>query len=236
MARRRELHPDPDRDSDLVPASGAGGVELLSEVADPAAPSAGASRGQHLAPLVVALIMILGLGLVLLVAGPVLPEPEPEPGGVASLAFRFGDPFALDWVELPQVAGGAVARERPQPMIDRDGHCLGFTRSDWPADERHPSVAHCLDRGQADRFAGADAVGVHRIAAGLETWYFLFFAGPVAELEIAVDPGAGGDAIDGPPPIHQGDTIAAILVPTAATEVTVGWRRADGGRFRAVIS
>ncbi len=179
--------------------------------------------------------MALGLGSILLVSGPVLPEPEPEPGRVASLEFRFGDPFALDWIELPQVAGGA-ARERPQPMIGRDGRCLGFTRSDWPADDRHPSVAHCLDGDEAARFAAADAVGVHRIMAGLETWFFLFFDGPVTELEIAVDLRAGGDAIDGPPPIHQGDRIAAILVPTSATEVTVGWRRADGGRYRTAIS
>lgn len=226
MARRRELHPDSD----------AGGVELLSEVAVPTASSAVVGRGQNRIPLVVALAMALGLGLILLVAGPVLPEPAPEPGRVASLEFRFGDPFALDWIELPQVAGGGVARERPQPMVDRGDRCLGFARFDWPTEDRHPSVAHCLDHGDADRFVGADAVGVHRIVAGLETWYFLFFDGPVTELEIAVDVGAGGAAIEGPPPVHQGDTVAAILVPTSAIEVTVGWRRVDGGRYRTALS
>ncbi len=226
MARRRELHPDP----------GAGGVELLSEIADPATAPVGDDPGQHRLLLTVALAAAVGLGLTLLLAGPVLPEPEPEPGRATTLEFRFGDPFALDWVELPQLTGGA-ASERPQPMVDGDGRCLGFARFDWPADERHPSVAHCLDGDQLERFAGADAVGFHRIAAGLETWFFLFFDGPVAELDIAVDRGVGdgGEGVAGAPPIHQGDSVAAILVPSSAGEVAVGWRGADGGRYRTVI-
>lgn len=233
MARRRGLHADtPDPTTDPGPDVGLEGVELLSDVADPTRPTGFGNRGTGRLSTVLAGALVLVLGVGLLAVGPA--APEPEPGRVAPLQFRFGDPFELDWIDLPLVAGGATSRQRPQPMVDRAGQCLGFARSDWPAGERHPSVAHCLDGAGLERLAEPDAVGVHRIAAGLDTWIFLFFDGPVAELEIAIATGAG--SIEGPAPVHQTDSIAAVLVPTSASEVTIGWRRADGARYRAVLS
>lgn len=184
-------------------------------------------------PTVLAATLALALGVGLLAVGPA--TPGPEPGRAAPLEFRFGDPFELDWIELPKVAGSTASHRRPEPMVGSEGRCLGFARSDWPAGQRHPSVAHCLEGSSLDRFARADVVGVHRIVAGPDTWFFLFFDGPIAELDIAITAGPGGSAFDGPPPVHRTDSIAAVLVPTSAAEVTVGWRRVDGGRYRAAI-
>lgn len=218
MARHRALHADP----------GPNGVELLSELAGEGAGTPPVDRSSSGPQILVPLVAIVGLGLMLLVGGPGLVEPEE--GRAVTLEFRFGDAFAIDWAELPEIATAAPATRGPQPMIGTDGRCLGFGRSDWPAWERHPSVAHCLDPDSIAELDGPDVVGVHRIAAGPDAWYYLFFAGPVTALDIDVEPAADSAASS----LHRADAIAAIRVPTSVTSIEVDWRF-GGDRYRVAI-
>ncbi|MEL6985202.1 MAG: hypothetical protein AAFO29_22410, partial [Actinomycetota bacterium] len=151
---------------------------------------------------------------------------EPEEGQVADLQFRFGDAFAIDWAELPEIATSAPRTKGPQPMIGTEGRCLGFGRSDWPAWERHPSVAHCLDGQSEAELGDPGVVGVHPIAAGTDTWYYLFFADWVSDLDIRVEPAVDSGAAS----LHRREAVAAMRVPTSATAIELAWR-VQGERY-----
>lgn len=217
MARHCALHTDP----------GTSEVELLSQVGGEGDASP-ADRSPIPSSILVPLAAVFGLGLILFLGGPGLVEPSE--GRVAELQFRFGDAFAIDWVELPEVATAAPITQGPQPMVGTDGRCLGFGRSDWPAWERHPSVAHCLDDASVADLDGSDVVGVHRIAAGPNTWYYLFFAGPVTALDVGVEPGSGSTVAS----LHRTDAVAAVRVPAAVTSIQVTWR-VRGDRYQVTI-
>lgn len=151
---------------------------------------------------------------------------ETTPATVHNIGVHFGDPFAIDWVELtsasPQPTGDDT---RPLPMAGVHPPCVGFARPDWPVESRHPTVARCIDGEDLAHLTDDGTVGVWQVVAGAETWHFFYFADAMSDLEATLADGTTVEADR----LYVGGRFAAALLPTDSTGTTMSWRLGFGG-------
>lgn len=133
----------------------------------------------------------------------------------------FGDPFTLEWQSL---ASADTREDGLIPMVSSDERCVGFARTDWLGNGRHPSVARC----RADLENSAGVLGVRTIATGPDTWRFLFFDRPVRSVELDAD----GQQLG----VEWRGGVAAAVTATSVGELTLRWTDDTGQRFVADLA
>lgn len=198
-------------------------VEYLDGVASTPADAMTATSWNWRIAIGIAAVVVLCLGLLI--------RPNQELASVAELQpieVYFGDPFDVEWINLDQADEPTAESARPKPMASLEPACIGFARPDWPAESRHPSVAHCIKGESLDQLVDADDVGAWQIVAGTDTWHLLYFPAAIEGLEARVD---DGSAL-GPDQIHHGGPFVAIAIPTSSTEVTLTWSLRTGPAYR----
>lgn len=198
-------------------------VEFLEGVTStPADATTGANRRWPAALGIVA-VATLGLGSLMLST-----QAPPNIAELHAIEVHFGDAFEIEWTDLAHGGEPAIESTRPKPMASTEPACLGFARPDWPAERRHPSVAHCINAESLDQLIDDDDVGAWQIVAGTDTWYLLYFPTPIEQFEAHVD----NSSPLGPDRIHQGDSFVAIAVPTSSSDLTLTWNLRVGPSYR----
>ncbi|MGI9622749.1 MAG: hypothetical protein ACR2PK_07930 [Acidimicrobiales bacterium] len=133
------------------------------------------------------------------------------------LAARSG------WSEL-QSAGEARAGF-PGPMVWReDGLCVGFSRVDFPADDRRPTLARCVAGELAAELEPWEAVVVASVRSGLDTWVFVEVGGEVVEIDGALS----GDEELIPDRVHSAGSMFALRLPEGQHLQAIEWSTLHG--------
>ena len=225
MAVNRKSHPEAATPTSVEFLSGVTSAQRQSAETRPSAWSLLAGCG---------VIALLYLGFLLI---PI--QAEATTAQLRTVDVHFEDPFTVDWIELQatvEPSGDPATDNETQythllPMVGADPVCIGFGRPDWPADKRQPTVARCVDDASLGALVGPEQIGLRRIAAGADTWHFLFFESDVGMLEAE-----SADGQLGPDRIYIGSSFAAILVPTETTKLDLRWNLVARGPFECSLT
>jgi hypothetical protein len=164
---------------------------------------------------IVAALMVLGYE-------PVLPG-----GQAAGPAAHIGRAPPGGWDAMPPSIAGDGRAGFPEPMVHTGPQlCVGFGRVDFPATQRRPSLARCVDTADLPRSRNLLVV-LDSTDSGLDTWHFLVVGGEVADVRAIV---AGGDELDGAR-IHVGGPVIALRLADGTVFESLEWTT-EFGRFR----
>lgn len=203
-------------------SAGSTAVEFLNGVSDTPEQGRSTTRAPLRTAAIVAMVAALYLGFLFAPGDEGLTTARVHPVGV-----YFGNPFGVEWTELQNLEPSAVTPAGLVPMAGEQPPCVGFGRPDWPPEKRHPSVARCIHPAGVEQLLEDKAVGVWTIVAGTDTWYFLFFAKDVVEVDARSEDGAPID----PSSIYRAGMFAAVLIPTDSTGLSLTWKLQTGGPF-----
>jgi hypothetical protein len=173
-----------------------------------------------------AAVALFGLLAATQTGGPV------EPGRLGQVEVRFGDPFAVDWVDMEAGGGRAVPASQPLPMVATTEPCFGFGRLDWAEEDRQPTVAHCVDGADVDALAVDEVAVVRTIQAGSVTWHLLTFGSSPTDLAARSSASQASSALA----TYRSGPHLAVLTDHDINNFEIVWRSQNGTRYQISVS